>query len=528
MRGRGSRILRSTAVIIASSLAVSGVGFLKNVLAAYYFGTSGAMDAYLLALLLPDMVMYLALTGSFTFIPLFAEARAASEEEGWAAAGKMITYWLLLLAVGLGIATFFTPELTSVLAPGFAGLQRERTIEMSRILLLMSGSVAVARVMALSLYAQSKFVVASVSETLFQVASTVYLVAFWSHGISALVWGMVFGSFVQLLVVAIGLWDRRRQLRISFDLRAPAVRKMVKLILPVYVGNSAGQLNAVVNRAFASLLPAGAISSLQYSAMLAEAPISVVASSLTSAIFPFLSKQYAEKKSSQAQADVVRALVAMLVLFLPLAAGVFLLAKPLVQLLLQRGSFDAHSTHLTSTALRIYALGIVAMALNRVMPAAFQARQNTMVPMQAGLLRIAGNALICVLLVPRIGHLGVATAAVVSEHLKLAMLFMRLRTRLFEGKGGALLQAVPRLFAAVAVMAVVVFAATGLLPGTLRWGVRGPLSLLAVVCLGVVCYGAALFVLCREDFLYYARRLLRELPAPLRRREGDTASRATS
>ena len=93
--------------------------------------------------------------------------------------------------------------------------------------------------------------------------------------------------------------------------------------------------------------------------------------------------------------------------------------------------------------MRIYALGLVAMALNRVMPMAYQARQNTMVPMQAGLVRILGNAVVCALLVPRIGHLGVAAASVVSEHLKLGLLFLRLRTRLFQGHGGVLLKAIP-------------------------------------------------------------------------------------
>jgi putative peptidoglycan lipid II flippase len=302
---------------------------------------------------------------------------------------------------------------------------------------------------------------------------------------------------------------------------------MVKLILPVYVGNSASQLNAVVNRAFASLLPAGAISSLQYGVMLAEAPISIVAVSLTSAIFPFLSTQYAEKKHSQAHDDVVRALIAMLVLFLPLAAGVFMLARPVVQLLLQRGSFDARSADLTSTALRIYALGMVAMALNRVMPVAYQARQNTMVPMQAGLVRIAASAVICALLVPRLGHLGVAIAVVVAEHLKLGLLFTRLRTRLFQGRSEALLQVLPRLLVAVAVMAVGVVPAAAMLPSDLRWGLRGVLSLSAVACVGVVCYAATLFVLCREDFMYYSRRLLRELPPPVGRRAGAAPSIAS-
>jgi putative peptidoglycan lipid II flippase len=522
MKGLGSRILRSTALVMASSLAQAGVGFLKNVLAAYFFGTSGTMDAYLLGLLLPDMVMFLATTGTFTFIPLFAEARARSEGEGWETAGKLITFWLFLLFVGLSIAAFFTPELTGLLAPGFQGPQLEHTVEMTRILLLMSGAVASARVMALVLYARREFFAPEASETLFQVASTLYLIVFRSHGISALVWGMVFGSFVQLLVVTVGLRDRKSQLHLNLDLRAPAVRKMVKLVFPVYVSSSAGQLNQVVNRAFASLLPAGAISSLQYGVMLAEAPVTVFASSLSAAIFPFLSKQFADKEEQQAQDNLGRAIVGILLVFVPVATGVFLIARPVVQVLLQRGSFDAHSTDLTSGALRIYALGILAMALNRILPAAYQARQNTTVPMQAGLLRIAGNIAVCALLVPRIGHLGVATAAVVAEHLKLALLFLRLRTTLFREKGRMLLGAMARLVPAAAIMTAAVLVAGGyLLEGDARWGVRGVISLLAVILVGAASYAGSVIILCRGEVLYYARRVLRELPPPFRRSGGS-------
>jgi len=183
-----------------------------------------------------------------------------------------------------------------------------------------------------------------------------------------------------------------------------------------------------------------------------------------------------------------------------------------VQVLLQRGSFDARSTELTSTALRVYSLGMVAMALNRVMPVAYQARQNTTIPMQAGLVRIAASIVVCALLVPRIGHVGVALAVVISEYMKLVLLIARLKTPVFQGR---VMNALPRLVAAVAVMAAAVIPAMGLLSGSLHWGLRDALSLLGVVCLGVACYGTALFAFFREDFVYYARRLLGALPPPL-------------
>jgi len=504
----GGRILRGTAVVMTGSVAETGLGFLKNVLAAYYFGTTGSMDAYLVALLLPDLVMYLALTGSFTFIPLFAEARAQSEAESWRVASKMITYWLLLLVGGLGIAALGTPELMHLLAPGFDPAQRERTVAMSRCLLLMSGGIAVARVMSLPLLAQGKFAAAKAAEVAFQVASILYLVGFQSRGISALVWGMVLGAFIQLLVIAGTLWRRRQLLHLDLDLGAPAVRRMVKLILPVYVSTSATQFNSVVNRAFASLLPAGAISGLQYAMTLTEGPVSIVAASLASAAFPFLSRQYAEKRDAQAEGSAGRAILAMLVLFLPLSVGAFLLARPIVELLLQRGSFDRHSTELTSAALRVYAVGIAAMAVNRFLPTAFQARQNTTIPMQAGLVRIATSAGLCFVLVPRFAHLGVAAAAVAGEYLKLALLLVRLPRGIFRGQGWSRLGLLPRLVAATGSMAVVVLAARhSLLDAGRLTGLAVALPLAGIVALGAVSYAAALCLLFRKESIEWLRRL---------------------
>ena len=95
------------------------------------------------------------------------------------------------------------------------------------------------------------------------------------------------------------------------------------------------------------------------------------------------------------------------------------------------------------------------MALNWVLPTAFQARQNMTIPMQAGLVRVAGNVAVCAVLVPRIGHVGVAVAAVVAEHMKLGLLVLRLRAGFGRDETRALLGTMTRLLVAVGTMSAV-------------------------------------------------------------------------
>lgn len=515
MKVRGG-VVRAMTLVVGSSALGSAVGFFKNVLAASYFGTSGAMDAYLVALVLPDLVASFALTGAFNFVPLFAEQKAISEEAAWRAASKMVSYWLVLLIAVLAGSVSLTPQIVSLMAPGFEGVQREHTITMARVLFLMTASVASSEILALPLIAERRFFAVATSEVCFQIASTLFLVVFRSWGISALVWGMVFGGLVQLLVVAVGLGDLRRRLRLDVDLRAPVVRRMLGLTMPTYIGNMSARLNSVINRGFASLLPEGAVSSLQYAMTLSEAPVSLLASPATRTLFPFLASQFAEDEK-RARANLARALFSLSALFAPIAVGTFVLATPIVRTMFQRGSFTARSTDLTVGALQIYAPLILTLALNGLLTAAFNARKNTQMPMRVGVLRVALNASLCFLLVPGLGMRGVALSNTIADLVKVALLAFFLWRIFPRGEARATLGPLARLAPPLALMALVIYplsrAATG---GS--WLVT--LALLAgVVLLGALVYVAAVALFCRDEMSHYssiARDELGRLRARLR------------
>ncbi len=494
-----SGLARATAVVFASSASAMGLGFVKNILAAYYFGTSGEMDAYLLALLLPDAAAQLARTGVFNFIPLFSAEHSRSVDAAWAVASRMLTYWLAVLIVTLGVGLLVSGPTLFLIAPGLPPEARALALSYTRTLFLMALPMGVARILAVALHAQRRFAAAGASEVAFQFASTAFLVAFHQAGGVALVWAQVFGGFVQLLVTAIGLLRERSGLRPILDLQATSVRRMIRLTLPIYLGDSGDKINLMVTRAFASLVPAGAVSALQYAYTLVEGLQGLLTGALVTTLFPYLSVRFARSDERGARVGLHRAIVFATIVSLPLAVGLWLAADPIVVALFERGSFDTESTLLTASALRLFAPALVALALNGILGSAFHARQDTFTPMRAGLVRVACNIALCALLTPSLGHRGIALAATASLYLKLLVLVRSLDRYHTTREVVATLRALGRLLPAVGLMALVVYPASLLarLPRVLEDHVYGVLGGLALLSLSG--YTAGLWFFCRRE-----------------------------
>ena len=518
MTARGtSGVLHAMVVVSASSVTALGIGFVKNVLAAYYFGTSGPMDAYLLALLLPDVAMQLARTGAFNFIPLFAAEHRRSEDEAWRSASVMLGYWLAMLAGALLVAFLLMPLALPLLAPGFDAERRRLTLELARLLLLMAASVGAGRILAVVLHAERRFLAAGAAEVAFQAGSTLFLVATHRMGIESLALAQVFGGLLQFVVVGLALLPRRHRLRPRFDLTSGPVRRLIRLSLPVYLGDTGDKVNVMVTRAFASLLPAGAVSGLQYAYTPVEGIHRMLAGPLTTAFFPFLSGRFAEADQRGARLSLGRALVTVVLVFSPFAAATWLLADPLVVVLFERGSFDVASTRLTASALRLYAPAVLALALNELVGSSFHARQDTLTPMRAGFLRVAGNAALCAALAPALGHRGLALATTLALYGKLAYLATSLRRVFTPPEARRHLAAVGRIFLALGAMSAVVYpvATFASTPAVLATSPLLALCALFLLCLST--YAAALWLLARRLFLVHTALLRRSVLRPLLR-----------
>jgi putative peptidoglycan lipid II flippase len=512
-----TRLVRAGAIVLASAVTVRALGLVKNILAAAYFGTSGSMDAYLVAVLLPEMAVQVALTGAFNFIPVFASERERSEEEAWRAASRMLGYWLLLLAAALTLVLVLSPSLTGLMAPGLDEARRSQTVGLTRLLLLMAAAVGVSRLFSVALHADGRFGAAAVSEAVFQVVSIGYLVAFRRLGIEALAGAQICGGFAQLAVVAAGLLGQRRRLHVRVDLASAPVRRTIGLTLPVYLGALGEKVNLAVVRGFASMLAPGTVSALQYAHSIAEAVPSIVSGALTTTLFPFLSREFAHAEGQVSRDRLRQGMVAIAVVFLPLSAGIWLLARVVVWTIFEHGHFDAASTDLTVAALQIFAPGTFALALNAFVGSVFHARNDTVSPTKAGFVRVGANIALCGLLVPLLDYRGVALATTLALYAKLAVLLLLLRRVQGASDLRAILSASLRVLLAVGVMLAVMYpllarARQAHLP---LWAAG--LALLILAGLGALAYGVGLVVFCRSEMrelLLTARQTAGRGPAP--------------
>jgi murein biosynthesis integral membrane protein MurJ len=307
------------------------------------------------------------------------------------------------------------------------------------------------------------------------------------------------------------------------DLGATPVRRLVRLTLPVYLGDSGDKLNLMVTRGFASGLGAGAISGLQYAYTLVDGVQGLVAGTLVTTLFPYLSQRVARSDERGARMGLHRVAVFAALLTLPLAVGLALAADPLVVALFERGSFDESSTQITSTALRLFAPALPALALNGIFGTAFHARQDTRTPMQAGLVRVAFNGTLCAILAPWLGYRGIALAATISLYAKLVVLLAALR-RLYSGAElFATARALGRVGAAVGLMALLTAPAS--VVARHPWVLAGPVvpALAGLACLALGAYAAGLWLFCRRELVVHVALVHRLLERPRLRRPADAA-----
>ena len=512
----GGRVLRAAGLIGGSSILVTALGFFKNLLAAYYFGTSREMDTYLLALVVPDMVQMLSMTGLYNYIPIFAETRAEhGEKEAWRTGGTLLTLWLLMLAVALVVCFVFAGWLSWVVAPGLDAPARGAYVLQTRILMTMALGMGAARILSAAHNARKAFLFPSIAEVAFQVTSIGYLVVFHHQGSVALVGGMVFGGFCQLLVSAWGLRRDRVEVPARFDPKHPAVLKLVRLTLPSYLGNAGAKINQLVNAAFASTLSAGAFSSLQYAYMMVDILANTLGNSLARALFPFLAEQFAKRQTDDVARTIDRALTATAVVTMPAAAGLFVLAHQVVVLLFQRGSFDARSTQLTTVALQIYAPLLFSLGLNHITSTVYYAQKDPRTPVTLGLVRVAITATLCASLVHHLGHRGIALASTTGEAIKLVLMMAWIRGPGQRAGVVLALRSMARVAVAVAVMCAVLWPLSrmAVFQGLSR-GASGALGLGVLVAVGGLVYASALRLACPAEFAYFGEQVQRLLRRP--------------
>lgn len=431
-------LLKSTGIVSLMTLVSRLLGFVRDVLQAALFGAGAGMDAFFVAFRIPNLFRRMFAEGAFSqaFVPVLGQTREqASEAEVKelvdVVAGTLGGFLLILTA----IAVIGAPALMWLFAPGFADTPEKFAlgVEMLRWTfpyLLLISLVAFAGGI---LNTYGRFAVPAFTPVWLNVC-LIGAALWYSPSVLALAIAVFVAGVVQLLfqvpaLIRIGMMPRPR-----WGWSDPRVRRIIRMMLPIMFGSSIAQISLMLDSIIASFLPAdGSVSWLWYADRLMEFPLGIFSIAIATVILPGLSKHFALKSEAGFSSTIDWAIRMVLVVGLPAALGLFLLAGPLVSTLFQHQAFTATDVHMTAWALNAYAIGFLGFSMVKILVPGYYARQETRTPVRAGVIALSCSMLLSLSIVGVLlwqgfvaPHAGIALSTALGAWINAGILFIGL------------------------------------------------------------------------------------------------------
>ena len=378
-------LLRAFASVGGLTLASRILGLVRDVVVAATFGAGPVADAFFAAFRLPNLMRRFTAEGALTqgFVPVYNAARQDSipraNKLANETAGLLCAVLFVLVALGIVLA----PQVVAVVAPGLARSENLAAsllrITFPYILFVSLVALAAGILNSIGKFAAPAF--APVLLNLSMIASALLLAPVLEVPIHALAWGVFGGGVLQLALVVFVL--RRNGVCPSPKLAlppSPEARKVLKMAGQSALGGGAAQINLLINLAIASLLAEGSISWLYYADRLMELPAGLLGAAVATVALPALSRRAGDDGAFSETLD--RALRLVVFLGVPAAAGLMLLAAPLVSAVFMRGEFSQVDAEMTSRAVVAYGVGALGLTATRPLAAAFFARHDAATPVK--------------------------------------------------------------------------------------------------------------------------------------------------
>lgn len=438
----GFKLMLKTSVVSGMTFLSRILGLVRDIVFARFFGASLVMDAFLVANRIPNMLRRFFAEGAFSqgFVPVMARYRERHSHEDArefvdAVAG---TFGIILFLVTLA-GVVAAPLLVAIVAPGFIG--EDGRFNLATLMLRFTFPylffVSLTAFAGGILNTYGRFAVPAFTPVILNIvliSGAVWLSPRLEEPGMALAYAVFIAGVCQLLFQVPFLMRIQALPRPKWAIGHEGVRRAGKLMLPAIFGSSVAQLNVLVGGIIASLLGVGKISLLYYSDRLMEFPLGLFGIALATVTLPYLSRQYANESHDEFSATLDWSMKLVLIIAVPAAVGLIVLAEPLVATLFYGGVFSREDVEMTALALQAFSVGLIGFSYVKILAPAYFAREDTKTPVKVGLVALAVNFALSVFLawyLTSIGfaasHAGLALAISVAAILNAALLYRGLR-----------------------------------------------------------------------------------------------------
>jgi putative peptidoglycan lipid II flippase len=455
-------VARATALVALGNISSRVLGLAREIILSNLFGASAAVDAFKIAIIVPRGLYDLLIGGhvNSALVPVLSD-HAENDENGslWRLISALLTLVVILMASLVLLLELLAPYIVGIVASDEASPEiLSEATQLLRITAPALFFLSLFAVISSLLYALQRFTLPAFAASVFNLTVVLVTVIFASRiGVTAAAAGWLLGALVQFGIQWLGLSGTKMRLHLIFW--HPAIRTIALLYAPVMFSLA---LDVLINRPFsynlASRAGEGSISYMDWATTLVQFPHGLVATAISIAVLPTLSRQAKLQDSPGAFKDTLGlGLRLTLALIIPATVGLIVMASPIVRLIFEHGEFNANDSVNTALALRLYLIGLPFASIDLLLVFAFYARQNTLTPAVIGLLSLAAYMVTAIFLLPYYSFFALMIADSV-KHLIHAGVSGWLLTRRMGGLSGQrLVQTGLRATVAAALMGIVSF-----------------------------------------------------------------------
>jgi putative peptidoglycan lipid II flippase len=451
------RLVRGFLTVGSWTLLSRIAGFARDVMMAAYLGTGPVAEAFLVAFTLPNMFRRFFAEGAFNtaFVPMFSKKLEDPAEARRFAEDAYAGLFAVTAAVTV-LATFIMPWLVFLMASGFAGDERFRiATEYGRICFPYIILISLTALLSGLLNAGGRFIAAAGAPVLLNVIfiATMLIADWqgWDMGLT-MAWATPVTGFAQLAMVWVAAARMGYPLRLRRPRFTPELRHLVAVAAPAVLAGGVVQINLLVGRQVGSFFD-GAIAWLSYADRLYQLPLGVVGIAIGIVLLPDLSRRLKAGDTGGSRHAFSRATEFALVLTVPAAVALVVIAVPLIRVLFERGAFGAEDTGPTALALAIYGAGLPAFVMQKVLQPLYFAREDTATPFRYAVWSMVVNAVLAAGLAPFLGFSAAALGTTLSGWVMTAQLWYGSRGMGEAASPDVRLRArAPRIVAAAALM----------------------------------------------------------------------------
>jgi putative peptidoglycan lipid II flippase len=461
------RLAVSSAIFAAATGLSRVLGLVREVVASYYFGVRGPINAFTIAFQVPNLVRALVADAALSsaFVPVFIDLLRTDKKRAWRVASSL--FWLMLLGLTALSALFVLVAPWVVGVFGDPGHDRSLAVGLSRVLFPMVALLGVSGIIVGILNSYDHFTVPALSPVFWNLAIIAGLAIGvpQAHSMSTKLYvyavSVLVATFIQAFLPLPWLRGRDDRLRLVLDWRDPAVKRVFVNMVPVTLGLGLINVNAVIDMFFASRIidPNVAPTAIQKAFLIYMLPQGMFSVAIATVLFPTLSRYAADARANgryEGFRDTVSAgLRQIAFLLVPAAVVSAVLAEPIVRLLFQRGHFAPNQTPIVASALAAFSAGLVFNGVMLMLNRAFFSLQSNWIPTWIALGNLFLNGVLDYVLGKWVGVWGIPLATAICNIAGAWALLVVLRRRIRRIDGGAIASTTVRVCVASAVVGAV-------------------------------------------------------------------------